>query len=184
MEAAPAATSSTGWKSHLEYCSVGFRSTRNPRVDVARLGALCGPSNGSSRAWSTELRVDDLPSSDEPVRHHWRGAREAKGCGRFLVGFVPDDGAALIVEVGGREPSQVECRLSQSGWCPSDHWVCDPTQLGLRAAAPPREAESGEALPALSLSKVNVEWWALPSAAAPHASRNSAPPSRPLPSVE
>src|SRR5690606_8871871 len=45
MEEVPAAAQPTAQAtSHLSYCDRGFRTTGNPRVDLARLGALCGPS--------------------------------------------------------------------------------------------------------------------------------------------
>jgi hypothetical protein len=167
MEEAPTTTNpSAGRKSHLEYCDQGFRTTSNSRVDLTRLGALCGVSNGLTRVWSHDWLVDGRESGDGPfVEQELRGASAAAGCGRFAIGFVHDNEAPeLVVDALARDQRLSECRLSQSGFCPSHSLVCNPTRVKLQLARGDGAEEPGDATSSTPQSplKVNVEWWALP----------------------
>lgn len=142
-------------KSHLEYCDEGFRSTLDARVDLARLGALCGPSNGLRREWIRSLAV---PRTGIPVGYALADAATDAGCGRLAVGFVPPQAGQLVVRsmVSGAPEADV-CRLSQSGFCPSDALMCDRRAISVQwVAEERRESDVGNVL------TIDAEWWALP----------------------
>lgn len=145
------------WKSHIEYCDRGFRSTGDVRVDLTRLGALCGPSNGLSREWGSSVVV---PLTGVPIGQVLRGATSAAGCGRLAVGFVAPGAGELVVRSMRAGTSDAdECRLSQSGFCPPDALTCDRSALSVQwVAAAQAENEPSETL------TMSMEWWALPRA--------------------
>lgn len=167
MEEAPIASNEpNAWTSHLDYCDRGFRTTGKARVDLARLGALCGASNGLARVWTSEAAVRGLPSGDETQTDvRLRLAQGASGCGRFVFAFAaPAPAGALHVQVVGHNGTLAECQLSQSGFCPSNKLVCAPTHLKLLVAGAAGVGEPSRAATTIDeVLKVNVEWWALAS---------------------
>src|SRR5690606_22938221 len=136
MEEVPAAAQPTAQAtSHLSYCDRGFRTTGNPRADLARPRALCGPSNGLTRRWSTSERLEGAESDDiDETDLVWPRSLGPAGCGRFVMAFEAQTERPLSVRVEGQSGHLAECRLSQSGFCPVNALVCDPERLRLRSA--------------------------------------------------
>lgn len=184
-EGFPATALVGGSKSHLEYCDYGFRTTGDPRVDLTRLTALCGASNGLGRVWESDWAIYGRESGEEAeAGHQLRGSYASSGCGRFVIAFAGDgSGREVHVQVRAREQSPVECRLSQSGFCPSARLVCDPKLLLLSTSGPAYGDATGTSSATRSMSKVNVEWWALPIAS-PRPPSSFDTPTQVLPSVE
>lgn len=173
--------------SHLSYCDRGFRTTGDRRVDLARLGALCGPSNGLVRGWSASQPLHGHESGEyEEAELVWSRRFGPVGCGRFAVAFeVQGNERPLVVRVDGQPGLVAECRLSQSGFCPLNALVCEPERLTLRVVSLVSGDDTNDATDTSSagLTEVNVEWWALPPSLRPRTTA-SEPGTRPLPSVE
>lgn len=178
------------WTSHLEYCDHGFRPTGDVRIDLARLGALCGPSNGLTRATSVQRQLQ-LPGDDPvppTVTARLRGRHEPGTCGRLAVAVAPAFGA-VVVQLQAEETSQIlaECRLSKSGFCPPREVVCGAAVAAVQSdvdskddamttkperRSPSTEVEATTAGATKShdaplVLTVAMEWWALPQGVVP-----------------
>jgi hypothetical protein len=90
------------------------------------------------------------------------------------------------MRVWSREQLLDDCRLSQSGFCPSNRKVCDPSHLevSLSTAAPVRGVETTATSLSLETLKVNVEWWTQPSASVRPQGTGLVTQTRALPSLE
>lgn len=163
-------TSQRQWTSHLEYCDFGFRSSGDAALDVVRLGALCGQSNGLTKGSAWSMRFDD--DTDE-ARRTWassvKGKQEPSSCGRATIGLSGAHQLGVRVELrkaGATEPL-FSCHLLRSGFCPERELACDVSEVHISPqevdGSPPATDDSsnvgtdGEGL------AVQLEWWALPS---------------------
>ncbi len=168
------------WSSHLEYCDLGFKPGDDANVDLVRLGALCGRSNGLVEVSSFAPRTDAVGSSEEPWSAPLRGKREATTCGRLAIGLVDAGGGAIAVELRGGAGHEVlaECQLSKSGFCPARSLVCDASEL--RVSHAPRALHRGSTGYELRMGAgdgvtVRLAWWAFPAPAVAAPPRSSAP---------
>lgn len=155
------------WTSHLEYCDFGFRSSGDAAVDVVRLGALCGHSNGLTKGSAFVLRRTD------EVNHTWfgsvRGNHESSTCGRITVGLAGGHEHEVRVELrkAGATEALFTCHVLRSGFCPERELACDVSEVQVVLGEVDDNARSsddsvdartdGEGL------AVHLEWWTLPS---------------------
>lgn len=183
-ESLPAVSPFGRWQSHLEYCADGFQTTGDTRVDLARLGALCGPSNGLVRGLGSVLEF--ASDESELLRGELRlPAAQSAECGRFVVAFSRRDAAqSLTVSVHGRNGTVDECTLNQSGFCPSDELSCRVEKVTFRVASEIDDAEERTSTPTQASFEVNVEWWSLPGVSSPPRTTASQVETRALPSVQ
>jgi hypothetical protein len=80
-------------------CALHFTAHGRPRLDVMRLGLMCGPSNGMRRVPATDLRVDGgIGRTDLGFR------ASAGDCFRLLVVGVPGSGRieARLLDAQGK----------------------------------------------------------------------------------
>lgn len=146
-----------GWRSHLQYCDFGYTPTHRIDLDLVRLGALCGASNGLTRGPRTVKEVQ----VSEPLRIPL--AELSRGCGRVVVAVQGTNEATadrqtlsshqllVRVESGGRVVAS--CDLWHSSWCPAAEVICDLPDAFLTLDTGIREEPA----------KVGVEVWHRPN---------------------
>lgn len=138
------------WTTHLEYCDDGYRPTSEVDLDLLRLGALCGASNGLTRG---RRHVDELAADAVELEL----SELQRKCGRVLVAVaVPTAKPELnptshqfrvLVESGGK--LLTSCQLEGAGWCPEREVLCGgPFKV---------RVETTEAI--AGASKVGLEVW-------------------------
>lgn len=146
---------------HLHYCDAGFVGSGDPELDLVRLGAMCGVSNGLVHVASLAPQLRERASEElrastgELALFEWVSGssfrREASTCGRLAIGIAGDNHTPLTVLV--RDSAQrivAHCQLEGSGFCPPRALSCDAHDVVLRSPG------------ALTLL---MEWWAFPQRA-------------------
>lgn len=108
----------TGHRDHYQYCDSGFQPSGNPELDVWRLGALCGPSNGLER-WEKLQRSN--AGSEAAARFEFE--TEEVVCVR--VAAAVEHGQAFEIEVSRNDQVVASCALKGAGWCPERGPACD-----------------------------------------------------------
>jgi hypothetical protein len=183
-------TSRRQWTSHLEYCDLGFRSSGDAALDVVRLGALCGYSNGLTKGSAWTLRFDTAARSEPEVaataqadvapieptgdrNHAWvgsvRGKQELSSCGRLTIGLSGVHQRGVHVELRRARAAEplFTCQLSYSGFCPERELACDVSEVHVAPLEVDDEPQpvdgSVDARTDGHGLSVRLEWWALPT---------------------
>lgn len=105
-------------RDHFEYCDAGFVASGNPELDVWRLGALCGPSNGLERQHELERSTS---GPEQPQRFRF----DVQGHSCVRVAVAVGHGREVEVELIRGEQVVANCMLAGAGWCPPRAAVCD-----------------------------------------------------------
>lgn len=124
-------------KNNFASCYSGYESGVSPELDVHRLGALCGPSNGLQAAESviTTERTQEATQRTVSVQ---RG-----DCVRLVAAT---SSTSVEVEIDKGEQTLESCEISPFGWCPAEGPLCLPNTgppkvkltLTTRIADPPK----------------------------------------------
>lgn len=117
---------------HFGYCYDGYKTSGKPALDLLRLGALCGPSNGMLAAqprWTLSVQAD-APALTVPL--------EAGDCVRVIAATTSPESFELEWREGDRQLRS--CQQTSFGLCPPDGVVCSsaagPVTLAVHSDGP------------------------------------------------
>ncbi|MEN9579678.1 MAG: hypothetical protein RJA70_2687 [Pseudomonadota bacterium] len=144
IDAPGAPTRSVSHRDHFGYCYGNYTTSGNPSLDLLRLGALCGPSNGML---AVQPRWNPRPQDADPELGI---AVEAGDCLRVIAASA--SGAPFELEWRDGNELLVSCEQTHFGLCPADGVVCPSRStsltLGVHSDGP--------------LDRFSAEVWRLP----------------------